>query len=156
MFRVVVLSLCIILFSFFSFLFFIFIWLAMFQSYSIITSDSHVMLHNNVIVHCTVPSHLTDWVTVISWLVEEKEMESTELSYNNIFGSLVLPDFDKKTNFLLKSSLKLISLHYWMQIMCAYSMSICWIMSTICPYDHINSSEYYDWNTAVMQELPTG
>ena len=77
------------------------ILVAMFQSYSIITSDAHVILHNTVSVHCTVPSHLTDWVRIISWVVEEKHMDMIELSYSNIFGSLLVLSCIKTSKYLL-------------------------------------------------------
>ena len=57
------------------------------QSYKVITSDAHVMLGNSVNVHCTVPSHLSEWVQVVSWRVGEKDQEPMELVQNINFGT---------------------------------------------------------------------
>ena len=66
------------------------------QSYKVITSDAHVMLGNSVNVHCTVPSHLSEWVHVVSWRVEENGQEPLELVSDNYFGTFVL--FNKNRN----------------------------------------------------------
>lgn len=55
-------------------------FLAMAQSYSVLTGDAHVMLGNSVILGCSVPGHLAPWVTIIGWVLGERGREPLELS----------------------------------------------------------------------------
>ena len=55
-------------------------FLAMAQTYSVLTGDAHVMLGNDVTMGCSVPGHLTDWVTITAWRLSERGQQPLELS----------------------------------------------------------------------------
>ena len=62
---------------------------ALSQPYSVITADAHVMLYNSVTVHCTVPTHMAELVSVLSWRVEEAGQAALDLSRSERYGSVV-------------------------------------------------------------------
>ena len=69
------------------------LFLAMAQSYSVLTGDAHVMLGNSVSLSCSVPGHLAPWVTITGWVLGERGREPLELGRShhvyNGQGSLV-------------------------------------------------------------------
>ena len=59
------------------------------QPYSVLTGDAHVMLHNSVTMVCTLPSHVTEFVSVLAWRVEERGRAPLSLKHQHRYGSLV-------------------------------------------------------------------
>ena len=72
------LSLLVYTFLFLNYVFLPF--LAMAQTYSVLTGDAHVMLGNDVTMGCSLPGHLTDWVTITAWRLSERGQQPLELS----------------------------------------------------------------------------
>ena len=61
------------------------------QPYSVLTSDAHVMLSNSVTMACTLPSHVTEFVSVLAWRVEERGQAPLSLKHQHRYGSLGCP-----------------------------------------------------------------
>ena len=52
-------------------------------------NNAHVMLDNSVTIACSVPSHLSDHVFVVSWRIEEgSHSEPVELKESSNYGSV--------------------------------------------------------------------
>ena len=72
------------------------------QPYSgedIIMNNAHVVLDNSVILACSVPAHLSDYIFVVSWRVEDLDnSEPVELKKSNSYGSV--PDLHGRSRYV--------------------------------------------------------
>lgn len=76
----------------------------MHQFYEIRVIDEFVLLRNSAIMKCLLPSFVSDFVQVISWIVLDDE--SVEIEYRSDDNNLGMPKIE---NGILSSSLFLIA-----------------------------------------------
>ena len=50
-------------------------------------SDVHVIEHNSVVVGCRVPAFVSDFVDVVSWLVEDSDVAPLYLREKGNYGT---------------------------------------------------------------------
>ena len=101
------------------------------QPYSVLVSDSHVMLHNTVTVHCTVPGHMAEFVSVLSWRLEERGRAPVSLSRQQRYGSPVL------------------HLHVWVTVSLEESSHI--VLESFVSYGVTSSSKDYNCSMSIYE-----